>query len=65
VPAIGAGLWGLVYSACYQEFSDDVGKCYGWGCYGGWAVGCDVAMAVAVVLWIVAWAGWKRRGVVV
>jgi MFS family permease len=65
VPAIGAGLWGLVYSACYERFSDERGACYGWGCYGGWAVGCTVAMGVAVGLWVVAWRGWKRRGVVV
>jgi hypothetical protein len=71
MPAAGAALWGVVYSAAYQNamdhgdggFSD--GQCHGWRCYGFWAVGCTVSVWVAVLAWLAAWRGWKKRGVVV
>ncbi|KAJ5413031.1 transporter mch1 [Penicillium sp. CMV-2018d] len=72
MPAAGAALWGIVYSAAYQNAMDrgdgdglSDGQCHGWRCYGFWAVGCTVSVWVAVLAWLVAWRGWKRRGVVV
>lgn len=72
MPAAGAALWGIVYSAAYQNAmdrgdGDDLsdGQCHGWRCYGFWAVGCTVSVWVAVLAWLAAWRGWKRRGVVV
>ncbi|KAJ5496693.1 Major facilitator superfamily domain general substrate transporter [Penicillium fimorum] len=70
VPAAGAAFWGIVYSAAYQnavEHGDGLsdGQCHGWRCYGFWAVGCTVSVWVAVLAWVAAWRGWKRRGVVV
>lgn len=72
VPAVGATVWGVVYSAGYEaalrrqgpdEGAD--GTCYGWECYGFWAVGCMVSVWAAIGLWAVAWRMWRRRGVVV
>ncbi|OQD96047.1 hypothetical protein PENSOL_c017G12102 [Penicillium solitum] len=47
MPAAGAALWGIVYSAAYQNAMDrgdgdglSDGQCHGWRCYGFWAVGC-------------------------
>ncbi|CAI7595046.1 hypothetical protein PCG10_000124 [Penicillium crustosum] len=72
MPAAGAALWGVVYSAAYQNAMDrgdgdglSDGQCHGWRCYGFWAVGCTVSVWVAVLAWLAAWRGWKRRGVVV
>jgi uncharacterized membrane protein len=73
MPAAGATLWGVVYSAAYQYAVDmdrgdgdsRDGQCRGWRCYGFWAVGCTVSVWVACLAWVVAWRGWKRRGVVV
>ncbi|KAJ5817636.1 Major facilitator superfamily domain general substrate transporter [Penicillium robsamsonii] len=70
MPAAGAALWGIVYSAAYQNAMDhddglSDGQCHGWRCYGFWAVGCTVSVWVAVLAWVAAWRGWKRRGVVV
>ncbi|KAJ5969497.1 Major facilitator superfamily domain general substrate transporter [Penicillium viridicatum] len=72
MPAAGAALWGIVYSAAYQNAMDrgdgdglSDGQCHGWRCYGFWAVGCTVSVWVAVLAWLTAWRGWKRRGVVV
>jgi hypothetical protein len=71
MPAAGAALWGIVYSAAYQNAVDrgdgglSDGQCRGWRCYGFWAVGCTVSVWVAVLVWLAAWRGWKRRGVVV
>ncbi|EPS32397.1 hypothetical protein PDE_07357 [Penicillium oxalicum 114-2] len=62
MPAPGAALWGIIYSAAYQRavnggagLGSPEGECRGWGCYGPWSVGCT----------IMAWRGWKRKGVVV
>ncbi|KAK4870642.1 hypothetical protein LT330_004990 [Penicillium expansum] len=71
MPAAGAALWGVVYSAAYQNAMDrgddglSDGQCHGWRCYGFWAVGCTVSVWIAVLAWLAAWRGWKRRGVVV
>ncbi|KAF3400418.1 putative transporter mch1 [Talaromyces pinophilus] len=71
VPAAGAAFWGFVYSKAYQDalvpIDDGVrqGQCFGWRCFGFWAVGCMVSVWMAIVVWLIAWRGWKRRGVVV
>jgi hypothetical protein len=69
MPALGAALWGVIYSRAYQNALDAIdspdGQCYGWRCYGYWAVGCTVSVWVAIVVWLAAWRGWKKRGVVV
>ncbi|GIJ86260.1 putative monocarboxylate transporter mch1 [Aspergillus pseudoviridinutans] len=70
VPAAGAAMWGIIYSRGYQDATDGGngsadGQCYGWRCYGFWAVGCTLSVWVAVVAWMLAWRGWRRRGVVV
>lgn len=70
VPAAGAAMWGVIYSRGYQDATDGGngspdGQCHGWRCYGFWAVGCTLSVWVAVVAWILAWRGWRRRGVVV
>jgi hypothetical protein len=72
VPAAGAAAWGFVYSKAYQSAIDPIteptdrpGQCIGWRCFGFWAVGCMVSVWMAIVVWMVAWRGWKRRGVVV
>lgn len=72
MPAAGAALWGVVYSAAYQNAMDlgdgnglPDGQCHGWRCYGFWAVGCTASVWLAVLVWLAAWRGWKKRGVVV
>ncbi|KAK4179978.1 major facilitator superfamily domain-containing protein [Triangularia setosa] len=77
-PALGATMWGLVYSAVYQEGArrQSVGDdgsggdnlCYGVECYAPafWAMTGSVWLACGLVLW--AWkgrGGWSQRGVVV
>ncbi|KAK4640221.1 putative monocarboxylate transporter mch1 [Podospora bellae-mahoneyi] len=77
-PALGATMWGLVYSAVYQEGArrqsvvggEDGGDnlCYGVECYASafWAMAGSVWVACGLVLW--AWkgrGGWSQRGVVV
>ncbi|KAJ5370674.1 transporter mch1 [Penicillium cataractarum] len=72
MPALGAALWGVVYSTAYQNaidagagFGSPDGQCHGWRCYGLWAVGCTASVWVAILAWAAAWRGWKRKGVVV
>ena len=71
MPALGAALWGVIYSTAYQNALDDGtgsgpdGQCHGWRCFGFWAFGCTLSVWVALVAWLAAWRGWKRRGVVV
>lgn len=72
VPAAGATVWGVVYSRGYQSgiVDDDAGgaaagQCFGWRCYGFWALGCTLSVWAAMVVWMLAWRGWRRRGVVV
>ncbi|KAK3304466.1 major facilitator superfamily domain-containing protein [Chaetomium strumarium] len=76
-PALGATLWGLVYSAVYQAGTksggggaggQDDNLCYGEECYAAafWAMAASVWIACGLVLW--AWKGkngWAQRGVVV
>ncbi|KAG9615641.1 hypothetical protein KCV04_g16185, partial [Aureobasidium melanogenum] len=73
VPALGATLWGLLYSAVYQYAADDNVEasselCFGRACYAPtfWAMAASVW--VACLLWLYAWrgpGGWYRRGIVV
>lgn len=69
MPAGGAALWGVVYSAVYQNAMDQGdgqdGQCHGWRCYGVWAIGCTVSVWIALGVWVAAWRGWNKRGIVV
>ncbi|KAL8905740.1 MAG: hypothetical protein Q9207_002454 [Kuettlingeria erythrocarpa] len=69
VPAAGAAMWGVIYAAVYDGAANDgeeIGGerlCYGAGCYAPtfWAM---VAFSwAAIALWVVAWRGWRRRGI--
>lgn len=78
-PALGATVWGLVYSAVYQAGADrsdppsegegpQDNLCYGTECYAPafWAMAASVWIACGLVLW--AWKGrngWAQRGIVV
>ncbi|KAL2116927.1 hypothetical protein VTJ04DRAFT_9095 [Mycothermus thermophilus] len=74
-PALGATVWGVVYSAVYtravgqQELEGNGSNlCYGKECYAPafWAMAGSVWIACGLVLW--AWKGkngWAQRGVVV
>ncbi|KAL4889589.1 major facilitator superfamily domain-containing protein [Aspergillus ambiguus] len=70
VPAAGAAMWGIIYSRGYQDATDNGsgstdGQCHGWKCFGYWAAGCTLSVCVAIVVWLIAWRSWRRRGVVV
>ncbi|KAK4205695.1 major facilitator superfamily domain-containing protein [Triangularia verruculosa] len=71
-PALGATMWGLVYSAVYQEGARrqlvEDNLCYGVECYAPafWAMAGSVWLACGLV--VLAWkgrGGWSQRGVVV
>ncbi|EFQ97039.1 hypothetical protein MGYG_00083 [Nannizzia gypsea CBS 118893] len=63
IQAPGAGISGAIYSAEYDSNVTDNGQCFGWKCYGFWAVGSVLGVLVAVSMWMVAWRGWKRRSI--
>ncbi|OBT94223.1 putative transporter mch1 [Pseudogymnoascus verrucosus] len=76
VPALGATVWGVVYSSVYQwaagkggvEDRDTDVLCYGRGCYETtfWAMAGSVWLAC--LLWAWAWkgpGGWSQRGIAV
>ncbi|WEW56901.1 Putative monocarboxylate transporter mch1 [Emydomyces testavorans] len=67
VPALGATVWGVVYSVGYEAALTPGagGECHGWRCYGYWALGCMGSVWAAVILWGFAWRGWRKRGVIV
>ena len=67
MPAGGAAIWSIVYSAFYSKGAEDdvSGECHGFGCYGYWAMGCTLSVAVAIGLWCFAWRTWRQRRVVV
>lgn len=71
VPAAGAAMWGVIYSAGYEtaakpnEPTDDYELCFGWKCYGYWAIGCSLSIWLAIGAWTMAWRGWRKRGIVV
>ncbi|KAH8696350.1 putative MFS monocarboxylic acid transporter [Talaromyces proteolyticus] len=70
VPAAGAAFWGIVYSHGYQDAidadpTDRQGQCFGWKCFGLWAIGCTASIWAAITVWMIAWRGWNRRGIVV
>ncbi|KIX08348.1 uncharacterized protein Z518_03004 [Rhinocladiella mackenziei CBS 650.93] len=81
MPAGGAAVWSLVYSAGYSRAALgrdhdggigigpdpglDEGECRGYACFAGWAWGCAASVAVAIVLWCFAWRVWRKRNVVV
>jgi len=75
-PAVGATLWGLIYSAVYQAAAerpdvrggDDGNLCYGTQCYAStfWAMSVSVLLACGLV--VAAWRGkngWVPRGIVI
>lgn len=78
VPAIGATVWGLLYSGVYQWAAGDGGPaegggngdklCYGVMCYAPTFWAMAVSVWVACGLWFWAWRGpngWFRRGILV
>ena len=65
MPAGGAAVWSLVYSAGYSNASDSTGECIGYRCFAFWAWGCAASVAAAIVLWCLAWRMWRQRNVIV
>ncbi|KAF2433922.1 MFS monocarboxylic acid transporter [Tothia fuscella] len=78
VPALGACVWGVVYSTVYQAAATGSGSgspvdgedvlCYGVRCYAPTFWAMAVSVWAACGLWIWAWkgpGGWYRRGVAV
>lgn len=65
MPAGGAAVWSLVYSAGYSDASDSTGECTGYACFAFWAWGCSVSVGAAIVLWCLAWRTWRQRNVIV
>ncbi|KAE9380280.1 MFS general substrate transporter [Stipitochalara longipes BDJ] len=77
VPALGATVWGVVYSNVYQwaaekasynrDIEDDV-LCYGKQCYSATFWAMAVSVWIGCGLWVFAWKGrdgWSRRGIAV
>ena len=77
-PAVGATVWGLIYSAVYQagtrrpdapvQGGEDDNLCYGTQCYAAtfWAMSVSVLLACGLV--VMAWRGkngWVQRGIVI
>ncbi len=76
VPALGATVWGVIYSAVYQKAAKQGAQermvedilCYGTRCYSSTFWMMAVSVWVACVLWLWAWkgpGGWSKRGVAV
>ncbi|KAF7889270.1 uncharacterized protein EAF01_010763 [Botrytis porri] len=76
VPALGATLWGVIYSQVYQKVAEGLWKeflgdgvlCWGQSCYAGTFWGMAGSVGVGIVFWVWAWKGkdgWSDRGVVV
>ncbi|KAJ9647892.1 putative monocarboxylate transporter mch1 [Coniosporium tulheliwenetii] len=74
VPAAGAALWGIVYSAVYERGAGEGGPegadvlCYGVQCYQSTFWAMAISVWVACGLWLWAWkgpGGWARRGIAV
>lgn len=77
VPAVGATLWGLLYSAVYQQAtarpSDDYpdkgeNLCFGAKCYAPTFWSMAISVWVAALLWVWAWkgpGGFSKRNIVV
>ncbi len=66
MPAGGAAIWSLVYSAGYSSASGkDSNECHGYSCFSAWAWGCAASVGVAMLLLSAAWRTWRRRNVVV
>ena len=69
VPAAGAAIWGAIYAAVYDRAAGSGGDsgaerlCYGAGCYAPTFWGMVAFSWVAIALWVIAWRGWKRRGI--
>lgn len=76
-PAIGATMWGLIYSAEYQQGAknsplladgaEDV-FCHGRQCYTATSWAMTISIWIGCVLFLVAWKGrngWSKRGIVI
>ncbi|TVY54551.1 putative transporter mch1, partial [Lachnellula suecica] len=76
VPALGATVWGIVYSTVYQwaatqtdAYSQDEDVlCYGKHCYSSTFWAMAVSVWIGCGLWVYAWKGrdgWSKRGIAV
>lgn len=79
VPALGATVWGVVYSKVYQwaaeknkssfgEVEDNEILCFGRDCYAGTFWAMAVSVWIGCALWVWAWkgrGGWSARRIVV
>ena len=76
VPALGATIWGVVYSAVYQWAANKHGResvrqdilCYGSDCYAATFWGMAVSVWIGCGFWLWAWkgrGGWSSRGIAV
>ncbi|TLD25406.1 hypothetical protein PspLS_06243 [Pyricularia sp. CBS 133598] len=71
MPALGATMWGLIYSAVYQAGGAGGGGdifCYGKQCYASTFWGMSGSVWIACGLVMLAWKGkngWKQRGIVI
>lgn len=68
MPAGGAAVWGIVYSAVYENAASKGGMCYGTGCYAPTFWAMAISVLIACGLWAWAWRGpfgWLKRGIAV
>jgi hypothetical protein len=76
VPALGATVWGVVYSAVYQWAANKGSQlrgtqdvlCYGRACYEGTFWAMAISVWIGCLFWIWAWkgkGGWSSRGIAV
>ena len=68
VPAVGATVWGAVYSAVYTRAAGKEELCWGQDCYEATAWAWAVCGLVTLGLWTWAWrgkGGWAQRGIAV
>lgn len=64
-PAIGAGVFGILFGAEFDAGKDEAGRCVGWHCSRGSFGIMAAAVLIAIGLWTHVWGRWKHRGVVV
>ncbi|KAL8943913.1 MAG: hypothetical protein Q9211_000797 [Gyalolechia sp. 1 TL-2023] len=71
VPGAGAAVWGAIYAAVYDSAAGSAGEggaerlCYGVGCYALTFWGMAAFSWIAMALWVMAWRGWRKRGIAV
>lgn len=64
-PAVGATLSSGHFSYIFDGAGGADGRCFGWGCYGSWALGGTLSFAMAIILFAVTWFIWKEEKVIV